>query len=46
MSFADGDLPDLPIVVQRHLEAAELAVDALPRQERCGLDLRGFSSHG
>jgi hypothetical protein len=44
--FADGDLPDLPIVVQRHLEAAVLAVDALPRLERGGLDLSGLSSHG
>ena len=44
--FADGDLPDLPIAVQRRLEAAVLAVDVLPRLERCGLDLSVFSSQG
>ncbi len=44
--FADGDLPDLPIAVQRRLEAAVLAVDVLPRLERCGLDLSVLSSQG
>lgn len=41
--FADGDLPELPIAVQGYLAAAVLAVDAVPRSERCALDLSGFS---
>jgi len=41
--FADGDLPELSISVQRRLEAAVLAVDALPPCQRSALDLSGFS---
>ena len=41
--FADGDLPELQISIQRRLEAAALAVDALPPCQRSALDLSGFS---
>ncbi|MFM7393412.1 MAG: hypothetical protein ACKO22_03385 [Cyanobium sp.] len=43
VTFADGDLPELPISVQGRLEAAVLAVDALPGCQRSALGLSGFS---
>jgi hypothetical protein len=39
--FNDGDLPELPNAVRRRLEAAVLAVDALPSCARRSLDLSG-----
>jgi hypothetical protein len=43
VTFADGDLPELPISILRRLEAAALAVDALPPCQRSALDLSGCS---